>query len=112
MLRLDSLCGSDWDVMEGGSQAFRKNIDTVAGEYHTRTNYHYLTYSADSNESSIRDSDSKTVIVLGSGKYRIGSSVEFDYATVGCVQTLKKLGYRTVVINYNPGDHEHGLRRD
>ena len=44
----------------------------------------------------------KTIIVLGSGKYRIGSSVEFDYATVGCVQTLKKLGYRTVVVNYNP----------
>ena len=99
--RLMRLVGRETQ-QSGSASGYRKNIDTVAGEYYTRTNYHYLTYSADTDESSIRDSSAKTIIVLGSGKYRIGSSVEFDYATVGCVQTLKKLGYRTVVVNYNP----------
>ena len=80
----------------------RKCIDTVAGEFEADTNYHYLTYHSRSDEAVTNKKGRETVIVLGSGKYRIGSSVEFDYATVGCVQALMSEGYRTIVVNYNP----------
>ncbi|KAA3612081.1 MAG: carbamoyl-phosphate synthase (glutamine-hydrolyzing) large subunit [Calditrichaeota bacterium] len=77
-----------------------KQIDTLAAEYPARTNFLYLTYNGEEND--IRDSQKKTVIVLGSGVYRIGSSVEFDWCCVNAVMTLKKMGYNTVMINYNP----------
>ncbi len=77
-----------------------KQIDTLAAEYPARTNFLYLTYNG--SENDIADSHKKTVIVLGSGVYRIGSSVEFDWCCVNAVMTLKKLGYNTVMINYNP----------
>ena len=80
----------------------RKCIDTVAGEFYANSNYHYLTYQASIDENTKVKSGKGTIIVLGSGKYRIGSSVEFDYATVGCVRCLMEQGYRCIVINYNP----------
>jgi len=80
-----------------------KQIDTLAAEYPAKTNYLYLTYSG-IEDDVIADKKlaNKTVIVLGSGAYRIGSSVEFDWCCVSCVNTLKKFGYRTIMINYNP----------
>jgi len=77
-----------------------KQIDTLAAEYPAQTNYLYLTYNG--TEDDIDFSDMNKVIVLGSGSYRIGSSVEFDWCCVNAVMTLKELGYRTVMINYNP----------
>ena len=65
-----------------------------------QTNYLYLTYNG--QEDDVAGSDEKAVVVLGSGAYRIGSSVEFDWCGVNAVQTLRQLGYRTIVINYNP----------
>jgi len=77
-----------------------KQIDTLAAEYPAQTNFLYLTYNGSSDD--LTASAKKTVIVLGSGVYRIGSSVEFDWCCVNAVMTLKKLGYHTVMINYNP----------
>ena len=78
-----------------------KQIDTMAGEFPAQTNYLYLTYHG--TESDIRaERDRKSVIVLGSGAYRIGSSVEFDWSSVNALQTITKAGYRSVMINYNP----------
>ncbi len=87
-----------------GIVPFVKQIDTLAAEYPAQTNYLYLTYNAQEDDLSRRDStDSrKSVIVLGSGAYRIGSSVEFDWCSVNTVRTLRELNYRTIVINYNP----------
>ncbi|MFQ5560938.1 MAG: carbamoyl-phosphate synthase (glutamine-hydrolyzing) large subunit, partial [Nitrospinota bacterium] len=79
---------------------FVKQIDTLAAEYPAVTNYLYLTYNGSDDDLSFKDDN--CVIVLGSGAYRIGSSVEFDWCCVNTVQTLKNLGYRTIVINYNP----------
>ena len=76
-----------------------KQLDTVAAEYPCFTNYLYLTYNGDYNDI---DFDEKTIIVLGSGVYRIGSSVEFDWCAVNCVRELREQGYKTVMINYNP----------
>jgi carbamoyl-phosphate synthase large subunit/carbamoyl-phosphate synthase small subunit len=76
-----------------------KQLDTVAAEYPCFTNYLYLTYNGDYNDINF---DEKTVIVLGSGVYRIGSSVEFDWCAVNCVRELREQGYKTVMINYNP----------
>lgn len=78
-----------------------KQIDTLAAEYPAQTNYLYLTYSGNSNDISY-ENDNKSVIVLGSGAYRIGSSVEFDWCSVNAVSTIMKNGYRSVMINYNP----------
>ncbi len=78
-----------------------KQIDTLAAEFPSQTNYLYLTYNGEKNDVSYED-DGKTVIVLGSGAYRIGSSVEFDWCGVNALQTLKENGYRAVMINYNP----------
>lgn len=76
-----------------------KQIDTVAAEYPAFTNYLYLTYNATKNDL---ENSKDAVVVLGSGVYRIGSSVEFDWCSVGCVRELRKLGHQTIVINCNP----------
>ncbi len=78
-----------------------KQIDTMAAEYPAQTNYLYLTYGGKKNDIEYTG-DGKSVIVLGSGAYRIGSSVEFDWCAVNAVKTIKKSGYRSVMINYNP----------
>ena len=78
-----------------------KQIDTLAAEYPAQTNYLYLTYSG--NEHDIGFSpDQRSVIVLGSGAYRIGSSVEFDWCSVNALKTVNEEGYRSIMINYNP----------
>ena len=80
-----------------------KQIDTLAAEFPSSTNYLYLTYNGDSDDIAWeRDEAQKTVIVLGSGAYRIGSSVEFDWCGVNAIQTLRENGYKAVMINYNP----------
>lgn len=78
-----------------------KQIDTLAAEYPAQTNYIYLTYSGDENDIDYV-SDNKSVIVLGSGAYRIGSSVEFDWCSVNALNAVNKEGLRSVMINYNP----------
>ena len=78
-----------------------KQIDTLAAEYPAQTNYLYLTYSGTEDEVEYAD-DHRSVIVLGSGAYRIGSSVEFDWCGVQALNTIRKEGYRSVMINYNP----------
>lgn len=77
-----------------------KQIDTVAGEWPASTNYLYMTYNG--TESDIKPSKANYVMVVGSGVYRIGSSVEFDWCAVGCLRELKKLGRHTIMVNYNP----------
>lgn len=78
-----------------------KQIDTLAAEYPAQTNYLYVTYSG--VESDIQyEQDGKSIIVLGSGAYRIGSSVEFDWCGVQALNTIRKEGWRSVMINYNP----------
>ena len=80
-----------------------KQIDTLAGEFPARTNYLYLTYQGTESDPVRPAEDSrKSVIVLGSGAYRIGSSVEFDWCCVQALHTLRKHGYGSVLINYNP----------
>ena len=78
-----------------------KQIDTLAAEYPAQTNYLYLTYSGIANDVHYLG-DRKSIVVLGSGAYRIGSSVEFDWCGVQAVNTIRKEGYRSVMINYNP----------
>ena len=78
-----------------------KQIDTLAAEYPAQTNYLYVTYAGCANDLK-PENDKKTVIVLGSGAYRIGSSVEFDWCGAQALQTLRNEGYRSVMINYNP----------
>ncbi len=78
-----------------------KQIDTLAAEYPAQTNYLYLTYSGSESDISFAH-DNRSVIVLGSGAYRIGSSVEFDWCGVQALQTIRHEGYRSVMINYNP----------
>lgn len=78
-----------------------KQIDTLAAEYPAKTNYLYLTYNGSSNDIDY-DQDHRSIIVLGSGAYRIGSSVEFDWCSVNALMTVKQQGWRSVMINYNP----------
>ncbi|MCR5714598.1 MAG: carbamoyl-phosphate synthase (glutamine-hydrolyzing) large subunit [Bacteroidales bacterium] len=78
-----------------------KQIDTLAAEYPARTNYLYVTYAGESNDIEAAR-DGKSVVVLGSGAYRIGSSVEFDWCGVQALHTIRKEGWRSVMINYNP----------
>lgn len=78
-----------------------KQIDTLAAEYPAQTNYLYLTYSGVANDVHYLG-DRKSIVVLGSGAYRIGSSVEFDWCGVQALDTIRKEGYRSVMINYNP----------
>ena len=78
-----------------------KQIDTLAAEYPAQTNYLYLTYSGVADDVQYPD-DHKSIVVLGSGAYRIGSSVEFDWCGVQALNTIRKEGWRSVMINYNP----------
>ncbi len=78
-----------------------KQIDTLAAEYPAQTNYLYLTYAGTSHDITY-ENDRQSVVVLGSGAYRIGSSVEFDWCGVQALQTIRQQGYRSVMINYNP----------
>ncbi|HPR62393.1 MAG TPA: carbamoyl phosphate synthase large subunit, partial [Prolixibacteraceae bacterium] len=84
-----------------GITPFIKQIDTLAGEYPAMTNYLYVTYNGTEHDIEFQH-DNKSVIVLGSGAYRIGSSVEFDWCGVNAVNTIRKEGYRSIMINYNP----------
>ncbi|KAM3932599.1 multifunctional protein CAD isoform 2-T2 [Leptodactylus fuscus] len=76
-----------------------KQIDTVAAEWPAQTNYLYLTYNGTQHDLEFQEPH---VMVIGSGVYRIGSSVEFDWCAVGCIQELRKMGYKTIMVNYNP----------
>ena len=78
-----------------------KQIDTLAAEYPAQTNYLYVTYAGVASDVSFSN-DRNSVIVLGSGAYRIGSSVEFDWCGVQALDTIRKQGYRSIMINYNP----------
>ena len=101
------------DMPDNGSELIRKyrkslnivpvvkQIDTLAAEYPAQTNYLYLTYNGTENDVHYLG-DKKSVVVLGSGAYRIGSSVEFDWCSVNALTTVRKEGYRSVMINYNP----------
>ncbi len=101
------------DMPDNGSELIRKyrkslnivpvvkQIDTLAAEYPAQTNYLYLTYNGTENDVHYLG-DKKSVIVLGSGAYRIGSSVEFDWCSVNALTTVRNEGYRSVMINYNP----------
>ena len=102
--------GMDSEQEEDIVRAFRKahgiipcvkQIDTLAAEYPAATNYLYLTYGGNFNDVQYKH-DKNSVIVLGSGAYRIGSSVEFDWCSVNALQTIRNQGYRGVMINYNP----------
>ncbi len=100
----------DEDVSLNAVRDYRKNlgitpvvkqIDTLAAEYPAQTNYLYLTYNGTANDMQYLG-DHRSVIVLGSGAYRIGSSVEFDWCSVNALLTIRKEGWRSVMINYNP----------
>lgn len=84
---------------EMGIIPFVKQIDTVAAEFPAFTNYLYMTYSAVENDVTFED---QGIMVLGSGVYRIGSSVEFDWCAVRAIRTLRERGFKTVMVNYNP----------
>jgi carbamoyl-phosphate synthase large subunit len=84
-----------------GIVPFVKQIDTLAAEYPAVTNYLYLTYAAVENDITC-ENDRRSIIVLGSGAYRIGSSVEFDWCSVNAIDTIRKEGFRSIMINYNP----------
>ena len=102
--------GMDSEDAEDIVRAFRKahgivpcvkQIDTLAADYAAATNYLYLTYGGNFNDVQYKH-DKNSVIVLGSGAYRLGSSVEFDWCSVNALQTIRNQGYRGVMINYNP----------
>lgn len=78
-----------------------KRIETVASEHPELTNYLYMTYAVEGNDINYYNNE-KSVVVLGSGAYRIGSSVEFDWCSVNAINTARKLGYKSIMINYNP----------
>ena len=84
-----------------GILPYVKQIDTLAAEYPAQTNYLYLTYAAVAHDINF-ERDKRSIIVLGSGAYRIGSSVEFDWCGVQALATIRKEGFRSVMINYNP----------
>jgi carbamoyl-phosphate synthase large subunit len=84
-----------------GITPFVKQIDTLAAEYPAQTNYLYITYHGTEHDIDFYD-DKQSVIVLGSGAYRIGSSVEFDWCGVNAINTIRKRGFRAIMINYNP----------
>ncbi len=84
-----------------GIVPFVKQIDTLAAEYPAQTNYLYLTYQAVAHDIKFAG-DKRSIVVLGSGAYRIGSSVEFDWCGVQAINTIRREGYRSVMLNYNP----------
>lgn len=80
-----------------------KQIDTLAAEYPAETNYLYSTYHGNTNDiEETKETDEKKIMILGSGPYKIGSSVEFDWCCVTTAKILRKLGYKVVMVNYNP----------
>ncbi|KOS18100.1 Protein pyrABCN [Escovopsis weberi] len=85
--------------LEAGIEPWVKQIDTVAAEFPAFTNYLYLTYDASEHDVEFTDNG---VMVLGSGVYRIGSSVEFDWCSVRAIRTLRQSGFKTIMVNYNP----------
>ncbi|RMZ77684.1 hypothetical protein DV738_g4312, partial [Chaetothyriales sp. CBS 135597] len=85
--------------VDNGIFPFVKQIDTVAAEFPAYTNYLYLTYNGSEHDIDFKDHG---VMVLGSGVYRIGSSVEFDWCSVRTIRTLREQGYKTIMVNYNP----------
>ena len=85
--------------VEAGISPWVKQIDTVAAEFPAHTNYLYLTYNGKEHDVTF---DDRGIMVLGSGVYRIGSSVEFDWCSVRAIRTIRDLGYKTVMVNYNP----------
>lgn len=104
----DNFSGSDQEILDirkfrisKGIRPVVKQIDTLAAEYPAMTNYLYLTYNGNTNDIEYEE-DGKSIIVLGSGAYRIGSSVEFDWCSVNALETVKNEGHRSVMINYNP----------
>ncbi len=86
---------------QAGIVPYVKQIDTLAAEYPAQTNYLYLTYSGRAHDIKY-ENDRNSVVVLGSGAYRIGSSVEFDWCGVQALQTIRRNGWRSIMINYNP----------
>lgn len=101
-----SISSSRWNELDirqirksYGIIPFVKQIDTLAGEFPSETNYLYTTYNGTSHDVEF---DDHGIIVLGSGVYRIGSSVEFDWCGVSTIRSLRKLKYKTIMINYNP----------
>ena len=86
---------------EYGIKPVFKQIDTLAAEYPAQTNYLYMTYNGTTHDIAY-ENDGKSVVVVGSGAYRIGSSVEFDWCSVNALLTVKREGWRSVMINYNP----------
>ena len=86
---------------EYGIKPVVKQIDTLAAEYPAQTNYLYMTYNGTTHDIAY-ENDGKSVVVVGSGAYRIGSSVEFDWCSVNAMLTVKREGWRSVMINYNP----------
>ena len=107
----DKLLAKTFKTTENKIREFRKkngiipkvkHIDTLAGEFPAKTNYLYLTYHGDEDESRKTEDGRRKAIVLGSGPYRIGSSVEFDWCSVTAAQTLRSKGLETIIINCNP----------
>lgn len=103
--QIGQLCGAEeFQVRQArerhGIHPAVKQIDTLAAEYPAQSNYLYLTYHGDEDDLQVEQRNS--VIVLGSGSYRIGSSVEFDWCCVNTVNTLRSLNYRTIMVNFNP----------
>jgi carbamoyl-phosphate synthase large subunit len=103
--QIAAITGSTADKVREDRQArgivpCAKQIDTLAGEYPAQTNYLYLTYNG--NEDDVSGPLENAVMVLGSGSYRIGSSVEFDWCAVNTVQALRRMGYKTIMVNHNP----------
>lgn len=84
-----------------GIVPYVKQIDTLAAEHPAHTNYLYLSYHGQEHDIHF-EQDNRSVMVLGSGAYRIGSSVEFDWSGVNALQTVQKMGYRSIMVNYNP----------
>ena len=85
--------------IKAGITPHTKQIDTLAAEYPADTNYLYMTYHGSEDDVT---SANGGVIVLGSGAYRIGSSIEFDWCAVSCIRALRQMGYKSTMINYNP----------
>ena len=103
-LQIADLVGTDEGTVRVHRKAlgitpFVKRIDTVAAEYPAQTNYLYMTYNASTHDVEF---DEHGTMVLGSGVYRIGSSVEFDWCAVTCVRRIKEMGHKTIMVNYNP----------
>ena len=103
--QIAALCESRAELVRGwrhkrGLHPFIRQIDTMAAEYPAQTNYLYLTYNA--IQDDVSNTQKQPVMILGSGAYRIGSSVEFDWCAVNSGMTLKKSGYQTIMLNYNP----------